>query len=113
MYCKTVTTNTIKLHADGNITCKTHWTIQCSRMLEYCIITVIFHILSNLSFMHHLLIWRHTVRLLTAVFALFRHRQYVPRSTVRRQLKIEPQELNAWRQSLRYLPHAGVGEVAA
>jgi hypothetical protein len=24
MLCKTVTSNTIKLHADGNITCKTH-----------------------------------------------------------------------------------------
>jgi hypothetical protein len=31
-------TSTIKLHADGNITCKTHWTIQCSRMLKYSII---------------------------------------------------------------------------
>jgi hypothetical protein len=25
MYWKTVKTNTIKLQADGNITCKTHW----------------------------------------------------------------------------------------
>jgi hypothetical protein len=24
MYCKTLTTNTIQLHEDGNITCKTH-----------------------------------------------------------------------------------------
>jgi hypothetical protein len=30
--------NTIKLHANGNITCNTHWTIQCSRMLKYSII---------------------------------------------------------------------------
>jgi hypothetical protein len=28
-------TSTIKLHADGNITYKTHWTVQCSRMLKY------------------------------------------------------------------------------
>jgi hypothetical protein len=35
MLWKTVKTNTIKLHADGNITCKTHWTIQCSRILKY------------------------------------------------------------------------------
>jgi hypothetical protein len=34
-------TSTIKLHADGNITCKTHWTIQCSRMLKYSIIVLI------------------------------------------------------------------------
>jgi hypothetical protein len=27
----------IKLHADGNITCKTNWTIQCRRMLKYSI----------------------------------------------------------------------------
>jgi hypothetical protein len=27
--------HTIKLHAGGNITCKTHWTIQCSRMIKY------------------------------------------------------------------------------
>jgi hypothetical protein len=32
-----VKTNTIKLHADGNITCNTHWTIQCSRMLKYSV----------------------------------------------------------------------------
>jgi hypothetical protein len=32
---QTVKTNTIKLHADGNITCNTLWTIQCSRMLKY------------------------------------------------------------------------------
>jgi hypothetical protein len=32
---ETVRTNTIKLHADGNITCNTYWTIQCSRMLKY------------------------------------------------------------------------------
>jgi hypothetical protein len=30
-------TNTIKLHADRNITCNTHWTMQCSRMLKYSI----------------------------------------------------------------------------
>jgi hypothetical protein len=30
-------TCTIKLHADGNITWNTHWTIQCSRMLKYSI----------------------------------------------------------------------------
>jgi hypothetical protein len=29
--------NTIKLHADGNITFNTHWTIQYSRMLKYSI----------------------------------------------------------------------------
>jgi hypothetical protein len=29
--------NTIKLHADENITCNNHWTIQCSRMLKYSI----------------------------------------------------------------------------
>jgi hypothetical protein len=27
--------HTVKLHADGNIACKTYWTIQCSRMLKY------------------------------------------------------------------------------
>jgi WD40 repeat protein len=26
-----------QLHADGNITCNTHWAIQCSRMLKYSI----------------------------------------------------------------------------
>jgi hypothetical protein len=31
--------NTIKLHADGNITCKIHWTIQCNRMLKYSIMS--------------------------------------------------------------------------
>jgi hypothetical protein len=30
--------HTIKLHAGGNITCNTHWTIQCSRVLKYSII---------------------------------------------------------------------------
>jgi hypothetical protein len=30
-----VTTNTIKLHADGDITCKTRWTVQCGKMLKY------------------------------------------------------------------------------
>jgi hypothetical protein len=30
-------TSKIKLHADGNITCKTHWTIQSIRMLKYSI----------------------------------------------------------------------------
>jgi hypothetical protein len=38
MWWKTVKTNTIELQADGNITCKTHWTIQCSRMLKYSIL---------------------------------------------------------------------------
>jgi hypothetical protein len=38
MQWKTVKTNTIKLHTDGNITCKTHWTIQCTRMLKYNIV---------------------------------------------------------------------------
>jgi hypothetical protein len=33
-----VKTNTIKLHADGDITCNTHWTTQCSRMLKYSIV---------------------------------------------------------------------------
>jgi hypothetical protein len=27
--------HTIKQHADGDITCNTHWSIQCSRMLKY------------------------------------------------------------------------------
>jgi hypothetical protein len=27
--------HTIKLYADGDIACNTHWTIQCSRMLKY------------------------------------------------------------------------------
>jgi hypothetical protein len=30
--------NTIKLHADWNIICCTHWTLQCSRMLKYNIL---------------------------------------------------------------------------
>jgi hypothetical protein len=30
--------HTMKLDADRNITCNTHWTIQCSRMLKYSII---------------------------------------------------------------------------
>jgi hypothetical protein len=42
-YCKKVTTNTIKLHAGGNITCKTHWTIQCSRMLKYSIMEQLYY----------------------------------------------------------------------
>jgi hypothetical protein len=29
--------NTIKLHADWDITCNTHWTMRCSRMLKYSI----------------------------------------------------------------------------
>jgi hypothetical protein len=36
-YSETLKTNTIKLHADGNITYKTHRTIQCSKMLKYSI----------------------------------------------------------------------------
>jgi hypothetical protein len=33
--------NTINLHADGNITCKAQWTIQCSRMLKYSIMKIL------------------------------------------------------------------------
>jgi hypothetical protein len=35
---ETVKTNTIKLHADGNITCNTQPTLQSSRMLKYIVL---------------------------------------------------------------------------
>jgi hypothetical protein len=34
--------HTIKLHTDGGITCNTHWTLQCSRMLKYSIMEKFF-----------------------------------------------------------------------
>jgi hypothetical protein len=39
--------NTIKLHADGNITCNIHWTIQCSRKLKYSIVDYKFVIIQK------------------------------------------------------------------
>jgi hypothetical protein len=33
--------NTIKLHAEGNITCNNHWTIHWSRMLKYSITNLV------------------------------------------------------------------------
>jgi hypothetical protein len=33
--CNSENQYTIRLHADRNITCNTHWTIQCSRMPKY------------------------------------------------------------------------------
>jgi hypothetical protein len=35
--------HTIKLHTDEDITCNTHWKIQCSRMLKFSIIYRLLH----------------------------------------------------------------------
>jgi hypothetical protein len=42
--------HTTKLLADGNITCSTHWTIQCSRMLKYSIPFIIWKNISESEF---------------------------------------------------------------
>jgi hypothetical protein len=52
--------HTIKQHADGDITCKTHWTIQCSRMLKYSI-------LQFKPKSYHFSYWYHTLSLLMAL----------------------------------------------
>jgi hypothetical protein len=41
----------IKLHADGNITCKTHWKVQCSRMLKYSVCYIILNVRNTESLM--------------------------------------------------------------
>jgi hypothetical protein len=50
MQWKTVKTNTLTLHADGNITCKTHGTIQCSRMLKYGIVSLCMPVIRRCAF---------------------------------------------------------------